>query len=544
MNQPKQTLFRLAVLSGLVALRAPASTLLTPITTLADCAVDSARVLSPASCALNFAGSASASLTLSPFVSLTAQAASPPNGGVIHGAAARAVLTYSFEVIGGNPGDIVPVLIATSLSSLGSDPSHGIGFAELSVHTGAAGDSFVAVCSDATCGTTASSFSGTLRTRANSGDTNNALTLQVQASTGDSLLATSASASADPFIFIDPSFPGAALYSIAVSPGVGNAESTEVPEPGTMGLCLGAAALLAGARRRRTAARRVACVAALLWWAVGVGGRAEASVVLQTPPGLNPGDPFRFVFVTEGLRDAISANIADYDSFVNAQAGGATYSGVLIDWLAIGSTDSVDAIDHVGQATAPVFLSDGTLVTSTTTLSGLWSRTLVHEINLDLAANPVQTFVWTGTNPFGSGFGGPLGALTPQVGSTTDSGGAWIDSGRSNSGDFRPLYGISPVLTVPAAAAPEPSTVTMLSAALSVGLAISSTRHRRARQRHGPARQQAASVLSSRAGLSQLLIPICHSPHDNDVRKRQQRSGAGNDIPVGHSARRARRPAT
>ena len=133
MNQLKQTLFRLALLSGLVALRAPASTLLTPATTLADCAVDSARLLSPTGCALNLAGSASASLTLSPFVSLTAQAASPPNGGgAIHGAAASAVLTYSFEVIGGNPGDIVPVLIATSLSSLGSDPSHGIGFAELS----------------------------------------------------------------------------------------------------------------------------------------------------------------------------------------------------------------------------------------------------------------------------------------------------------------------------------------------------------------------------------------------------------------------------
>jgi hypothetical protein len=74
MKQPKQTLFRLVLLSGLVALRAPASTLLAPATTLADCAVDSSRLLSPASCALNFAGSASASLTLSPFVSLTAQA--------------------------------------------------------------------------------------------------------------------------------------------------------------------------------------------------------------------------------------------------------------------------------------------------------------------------------------------------------------------------------------------------------------------------------------------------------------------------------------
>jgi protein-L-isoaspartate O-methyltransferase len=253
MKQPKQTLFRLALLSVLVALQAPASTLLTPATTLADCAVDTSRLLSPNSCALNLAGSASASLTTAPFVSLTAQAASPPNGGVIHGAAAKAVLTYSFEVIGGNPGDIVPVLIATSLSALGSDPSHGIGFAELSVHTGAAGDSFVAVCSDGTCGTTASSFSGTLRTRARSGDPNNELTLQVQASTGDSLLATSASASADPFIFVDPSFPEAALYSIVVSPGIGNAEITAVPEPGTMSLVLGAGALLGLARRRNIA---------------------------------------------------------------------------------------------------------------------------------------------------------------------------------------------------------------------------------------------------------------------------------------------------
>ncbi len=255
MNQPKQTLFRLALLSGLVALRAPASTLLTPVTTTADCAAGSTRILSPASCVLNFADTALASLTLTPFVSLTAQATSPPNDSVIHGAGASAVVTYSFEVTGGNPGDIVPVLIATSLATFGSDPQHGIGFAELLVHTGAAGDSFVAVCSNATCGTTASSFSGALRTRARSGELSNELTLEVQAATGDSLLATSASASADPFIFIDPDFPGAALYSIEVSPGVGNADiAAEAPEPGTMSLWLGAAALL-GVARRRAAAR-------------------------------------------------------------------------------------------------------------------------------------------------------------------------------------------------------------------------------------------------------------------------------------------------
>jgi hypothetical protein len=231
---------------------------------------------------------------------------------------------------------------------------------------------------------------------------------------------------------------------------------------------------------------QLASVAALFSLAVGVGGQAEAGFVLQAPAGLNPGDDFRFVFVTDGIRDATFTNIADYDAFVNTQAGRATYNGVVVDWLVIGSTDSVDAIDHVGQTTAPVYLSDGTLVTTTTSSTGLWSRTPLHAINLDLAGNPVPpfTFVWSGTNPFGTGFGGPLGSPTPQTGSPFDTNDAWIASGRSPSGDLRPLYGISSVLTVPqTAGVPEPSTLTMLGEALCVGLAIGWSCHLRNQRR-------------------------------------------------------------
>jgi hypothetical protein len=85
-------------------------------------------------------------------------------------------------------------------------------------------------------------------------------------------------------------------------------------------------------------------------------------------------------------------------------------------------------------------LSDGTLVTTTTNVRGLWSSTLVHEINLDLAAIAVQGdgFIWTGTNSSGTGTGNvsPLGAARPQVGSAFEADDDWVASGSDNSPEF------------------------------------------------------------------------------------------------------------
>ena len=109
----------------------------------------------------------------------------------------------------------------------------------------------------------------------------------------------------------------------------------------------------------------VAAMAAMSWLALGVG--AKADIELTTPAGLNPGDQFRFVFVTDVGAEATSFNISDYDAYVQYQAGGATYNGTTVTWQAIASTSAVNAIDHISQTNNPVYLSDGTLVTTSTT---------------------------------------------------------------------------------------------------------------------------------------------------------------------------------
>ncbi len=220
--------------------------------TVAEC-TDFGLIDDPTSCVLSGRDAmATGSLTLSPFVSVTAASSSGPINDLFNpGAGAFVGASYSFQVNGGNPGDVVPILISTSLSANASSFSHAYGFAEVVVHTGF-GDTSVVVCTNGTCGTTNTSFSGTFSTSAFSGEAGDTIQLETEASSGDSPVAESANASADPFLFIDPSFAGASNYHIDVSPGVGNA-LPGVPEPGTLGLGGFALVVLARLSRSRPA---------------------------------------------------------------------------------------------------------------------------------------------------------------------------------------------------------------------------------------------------------------------------------------------------
>jgi PEP-CTERM motif len=236
-----------------------------------------------------------------------------------------------------------------------------------------------------------------------------------------------------------------------------------------------------------TQARRLAIATALIW--IGGGARVEADVTLSTPAGLTPGESFRFVFVTDGTTDATSSDISYYNSFVNAQAGGATYNGLVVSWDAIASTSSVSAIENIGQQTITgVYLADGTEVTTSTTSSGLWSGRLLAPIDEDLSGSTTPNHTtWTGTRSNGENCSQPLGALYAYDGNTSSTTASWIQTTNVlPQGDYLPLYGISQVLVVPQIAVPEPSTLLLASTGLMAGMAFGWSRSRGAQRRQGP----------------------------------------------------------
>lgn len=195
-------------------------------------------------------GSDYLSLTLLPFAGLSSNATIA--GGVIDSFSGFGVLNYSFEVVGGTPGDEVPLLISTNLlTSVSGGGGDGYAFSEILVSTALANNLGEVACtatSNGCLGAFPSDFSGTFTVDATSG-TFDTVHLEIEASASPvQAFGESAFASADPLIYVDPSFADAADYSIIQSDGVGNGTSS-TPEPGTLLLMCCTATLLLPARR-------------------------------------------------------------------------------------------------------------------------------------------------------------------------------------------------------------------------------------------------------------------------------------------------------
>lgn len=181
--------------------------------------------------------SAFSSATLSPIPAVSVEVTSPP--AAVLGAGADANATYYFQVTGGNVGDVVPLMFDFTMSATSTPESSAL--ARIIVRTSEVPFTVEElVCNPQECGE--STFSDTLSISARSGANLDSVTLYVLAQSPATRIShESARAFAVPYIYIDPSFPNASLYSIVVSPGAGNMPS--VPEPATIWL----AALVLGA---------------------------------------------------------------------------------------------------------------------------------------------------------------------------------------------------------------------------------------------------------------------------------------------------------
>ena len=190
------------------------------------------------------------------------------------------------------------------------------------------------------------------------------------------------------------------------------------------------------------------------------------------PTGLNPGDDYRLVFVTSTVRDALSTDIADYNSFVTGAATAVLELASLgTTWTAIGTTGSVNAITNTGTDYTPAGIQGvPTYLLNDTKLADdydqLWTSNHFVRFNITENGDVLNALIWTGTSGqvgqwgMSQGASLALGGSNVVAGNQTTSAGLWNGSTFGGSGStLRPFYAISGVFTV---AVPEPSSTALL----------------------------------------------------------------------------------
>ncbi len=205
---------------------------------------------------------------------------------------------------------------------------------------------------------------------------------------------------------------------------------------------------------------------------LGLSQLASAAPVV-VPPGLQPGDQYRLVFVTSKATEAIPS-IANLNQFVTDSANSVPDLAALgTTWKAIVTVNydsqSIAAWDNTGtnpsvSAGVPIYNTHGLPVASSN--ADLWDGSLANPINYDEQETLLSGFLaWTGTYPvFGAAQAYPFGngpLFTDQVyvgAAATDVEWAatrWEPRFNGNETTNRyQLYGMSGVLTV----VPEPGT--------------------------------------------------------------------------------------
>lgn len=201
------------------------------------------------------------------------------------------------------------------------------------------------------------------------------------------------------------------------------------------------------------------------------------------PAGLSPGDKYQLVFITDGTINAMSADIAVYNAFAQAQAElnpSLTGTDMGAQWKALVSTPTIDAnANAVVGANTPVYLLNGTKIADG--FADMWDQSVDALVNVNqYNAAATNKMVWTGS--FATGTGAAMfqmgGSGQSAIrGSNAFSNTFWFYNNSENPQTLSPLYVLSGEFTVPV---PEPGT--MVTFATGFGLfALTLIRRRRSK---------------------------------------------------------------
>lgn len=201
---------------------------------------------------------------------------------------------------------------------------------------------------------------------------------------------------------------------------------------------------------------------------------SASATLIDSINSLNPGDKYRVLFVTSTTRDATSADIIDYNTFVQAAAAAGSVTNPLgLNWNVLGSTEAVNA-----QANTNISNTDNTQVTFFNTLgdivatsgSDLWDGTLLAPIIGDEYGLANPTTVYTGTDFLGNADSlAPLGPPSgfSVVGHSRTTSEIWVEWQTYGNPVVWSFYGASGVSIIPTAhpqltSVPEPGSSLIL----------------------------------------------------------------------------------
>lgn len=196
---------------------------------------------------------------------------------------------------------------------------------------------------------------------------------------------------------------------------------------------------------------------------------AALAVDIATPVGLNSGDTFRLVFVTDNKYSGEQSDPEAYDLMVNNDAqfvGGLMYGGQTIAWQALIATIiGVNEREYTlplarvpTNSQIPIYQLNGLKVADSGT--DFWDGSLQNPINITPSfyqdTNDTE-FAWTGFDATGH----PehvIGSSFADVGLPYRTDGTWAVANNLYPSGNAQLYAVSGVLTV----VPEPTTTALL----------------------------------------------------------------------------------